>query len=366
MGLSMHNGRMKPNKAWMEALRLRWPVVQAPMAGSQGAGLAVAVSQAGGLGSLPAATLSLEALDAALQTLQASGLPYNVNVFAHAEPVHDAAQEVAWLNALQPLAQQWGVSLPTGPALAARQPFSQAVLDVLARYRPPVVSFHFGLPKAEWVQAIQSWGSQVWSSATTVDEGLWLQAQGCDVVVAQGLEAGGHRGHFLRADLQDQMGLMSLLPQLVAALNVPVLAAGGVVNVAGVQAAKRLGAAGVQVGTAYLYCPEATVHPLHKAALQSARAGYTQLTNLFTGRPARGIVNGLMQALGGRGAEALSGLAPAFPLATHALVPLRAAAEAQGRDDFTPLWAGQSAPLCQPLSAAELTQQLGQAWQELK
>ena len=362
----MHNRHMTSNNHWMEALGLRWPVVQAPMAGSQGAGLAVAVSQAGGLGSLPAATLSREALDAALQTLQASGLPYNVNAFAHGEPAYDAAREAAWLAALQPLAQQWGVALPTGPAQAARQPFSQAVLDVLARYKPPVVSFHFGLPKPEWVQAIKAWGGQVWSSATTVDEGLWLQAHGCDVVVAQGLEAGGHRGHFLRADLQDQMGLMSLLPQLVAALQVPVLAAGGVVNAAGVQAAKRLGAAGVQVGTAYLYCPEATVHPLHKVALQSARAGHTQLTNLFTGRPARGIVNGLMQALDGQGTEALLGMAPAFPLATHALVPLRVAAEAQGRDDFTPLWAGQSATLCQPQSAAELTLQLGQAWQELK
>jgi nitronate monooxygenase len=242
------------------------------------------------------------------------------------------------------------------------------MLDVLARYKPPVVSFHFGLPKPEWVAAIQGWGGHVWSSATTVDEGLWLQEQGCDVVVAQGLEAGGHRGHFLRVDLQNQMGLRSLLPQLVAALKVPVLAAGGVANAAGVQAAKRLGAAGVQVGTAYLYCPEASPHPLHKAALLSARAGHTQLTNLFTGRAARGIVNGLMQALGGHtvGAEALSPVAPAFPLATHALVPLRAAAEAQGHDDFIPLWAGQSAALCQPMSAADLTLQLGQAWQELK
>ena len=364
----MHNGYMKSNKQWVDALRLRWPVVQAPMAGSQGVELALAVSNAGGLGSLPAATLSLEALDAALQTLQASGLPYNVNAFAHAEPAHDAAQETAWLAALQPLAQQWGVTLPAGPAKAARQPFSQSMLDVLARYKPPVVSFHFGLPKPEWVAAIQGWGGHVWSSATTVDEGLWLQEQGCDVVVAQGLEAGGHRGHFLRVDLQNQMGLMSLLPQLVAALKVPVLAAGGVANAAGVQAAKRLGAAGVQVGTAYLYCPEASPHPLHKAALLSARAGHTQLTNLFTGRAARGIVNGLMQALGGHtvGAEALSPVAPAFPLATHALVPLRAAAEAQGHDDFIPLWAGQSAALCQPMSAADLTLQLGQAWQELK
>lgn len=364
----MHNGHMKSNHQWMETLRLRWPVVQAPMAGSQGVELALAVSQAGGLGSLPAATLSLEALDAALRTLQASGLPYNVNAFAHAEPAHDAAQEAAWLAALQPLAQCWNVTLPTGPAKAARQPFSESVLDVLGRYRPPVVSFHFGAPKPEWLAAIKAWGGQVWSSATTVDEGLWLQEQGCDVVVAQGLEAGGHRGHFLRANMQDQMGLMSLLPQLVGALKVPVLAAGGVANAAGVQAAKRLGAAGVQVGTAYLYCPEATPHPLHKAALQSARAGHTQLTNLFTGRPARGIVNGLMQALGdsGHGGEALSSVAPAFPLATHALVPLRAAAEAQGHDDFIPLWAGQSAALCQPMSAADLTLQLGQAWQDLK
>lgn len=334
------------------------------MAGSQGVGLALAVSKAGGLGSLPAATLSLEALDAALQTLHASGLPYNVNAFAHTEPTTNAVQEAAWLAALQPLAQQRGVVLPTGPAQAARQPFSHAVLAVLARYQPPVVSFHFGLPRPEWVAAIQAWGGQVWSSATTPQEGLWLQDHGCDVVVAQGLEAGGHRGHFLRPDLQGQMGLMSLLPALVGTLQVPVLAAGGVVHAAAVQAARCLGAAGVQAGTAYLFCPEATAHPLHRAALASPRAAHTQLTNVFTGRPARGIINELMHRLAhadGTG-EALSSLAPAFPLATHALVPLRAAAEAHALDDFTPLWAGQSAALCQPCSAADLTAQLGHAW----
>lgn len=349
----------------MKRLGLRWPVVQAPMAGSQGTGLALAVSQAGGLGSLPAATLSTEALDAALQTLRASGLPYNVNAFVHTEPADNAIEEAAWLAALQPFAQQWRVALPTEPAKAARQPFSQAVLEVLARYQPPVVSFHFGLPRPEWVAAIKGWGGQIWSSATTVEEGVWLQAHGCDVVVAQGLEAGGHRGHFLQPTLQGQAGLFSLLPQLVAALQVPVMAAGGVANAAGVKAAKLLGASGVQVGTAYLYCPEATLHPLHSAALKSTRAGNTQLTNLFTGRPARGIVNGLMKGIGGKGmgSEALSEIAPAFPLAAHALAPLRAAAEAMGCDDFTPLWAGQSAALCQPKSAAELTQHLGQAWE---
>ena len=195
------------------------------------------------------------------------------------------------------------------------------------------------------------------SSATTVEEALWLQAQGVDAIIAQGLEAGGHRGHFLSDDLTRQMGSFALLPQIVRAVDVPVIAAGGIADAQGVAAAMALGAAGVQVGTAYLLCPEATTSALHRAALQSEAAQHTVLTNVFTGRPARGIVNRVMREQG-----PISAAAPAFPLATAAIAPLRAAAERQGSGDFSPLWSGQNATGCQALPAAELTRQLAQGF----
>ncbi|WP_246316118.1 NAD(P)H-dependent flavin oxidoreductase [Tepidicella baoligensis] len=350
----------KPS-CWMNKLGLRLPVVQAPMAGSQGSALALAVCGAGGLGSLPAATLSLDALRQELDLLsrQAQG-PWNVNFFCHTPPPHDPVREAAWLDALRPLADRFGAVLPVGQAVAGRAPFSPEALEVIRPFRPPVVSFHFGLPAPALVAEIKAWGAQVWSSATTVDEARWLERNGVDVIVAQGLEAGGHRGMFLTADVTTQSGLMALLPQIVRAVQVPVLAAGGIADPQGVRAAMALGAAGVQVGTAYLLSPEAQTHPLHRAALQSSRAGHTALTNVFTGRPARGIVNRAMRELGD-GATCLSARAPAFPLAGWAMAPVRAAAEAAGLDDCTPLWAGQAAPLCEPLAAAELTRRLGEA-----
>ncbi len=346
---------------WMDKLGLRLPVVQAPMAGSQGSALALAVCGAGGLGSLPAATLSLDALRQELDLLsrQAQG-PWNVNFFCHTPPSHDPVREAAWLDALRPLADRFGAVLPAGQAVAGRAPFSAEALEVIRPFRPPVVSFHFGLPAPAMVAEIKAWGAQVWSSATTVDEARWLEQNGVDVIVAQGLEAGGHRGMFLTADVTTQSSLMALLPQIVRAVRVPVLAAGGIANEQGVRAAMALGAAGVQVGTAYLLSPEAQTHPLHRAALLSSRAGHTALTNVFTGRPARGIVNRAMRELG-EGATCLSARAPAFPLAGWAMAPVRAAAEAAGLDDCTPMWAGQAAALCEPLAAAELTQRLGEA-----
>lgn len=353
-------------------LGMRWPVIQAPMAGSQGSALALAVTSAGGLGSLPAATLSLDALAAELQRLQQgmAGLgpdggegSYNVNFFSHQPPAHDPAREQAWNQALQPFYAEADLPLPTGPAVAGRAPFSHEAAELLAQFRPPVVSFHFGLPEPRLLEAVRAWGAKVLSSATTVAEAVWLERQGVDAVIAQGLEAGGHRGHFLTDDLSQQSGTFALLPQVVRAVNVPVIAAGGMADAAGVAAAKALGAAGVQVGTAYLLCPEAQTAPLHRAALQTEAAGHTALTNLFTGRPARGMVNRIMRELG-QGDTGLSPLAPAFPLATSAIAPLRAAAEAQGRTDFTPLWAGQAARLCRVMPAAELTAMLAQGWVE--
>jgi nitronate monooxygenase len=227
------------------------------------------------------------------------------------------------------------------------------MLAVVQAVRPEVVSFHFGLPAADLLNAVKATGAKVLSTATTVAEARCLEAHGVDAVIAQGLEAGGHRGHFLDSDLSLQLGTFALLPQVVKAVRVPVVAAGGIGTPAAVQAARLLGAQAVQVGTAYLLCPEASASAVHRAALNSSRAQHTMLTRLFSGRPARGIPNRLMRELG-----ALSPVAPAFPLATAALAPLRQLAEEVGCDDFSPLWAGQSAPLCRVQSAAALTQDL--------
>jgi nitronate monooxygenase len=328
------------------------------MAGAQNHRLAATVCHAGGLGSLPAAMLSANDLQAQLQALsQATDRPYNVNFFCHAQPTPDAAQESAWREQLQPFYRELGLDAANIASGPGRVPFNHASADVLEAFRPAVVSFHFGLPSPELVARVKSWGTIVLSSATTVDEALWLQAHGADAVIAQGLEAGGHRGMFLSSDVSTQMGSFALLPQIVRAVRVPVIAAGGIADAAGVQAAKALGAAGVQIGTAYLCSDEANTSALHRAALQSPAARHTALTNVFTGRPARGIVNRVMRELG-----AMSPLAPNFPLATAAMAPLRAAAEAQGCSDFTPLWAGQNTAHMQTGPAADITHRFIAAW----
>ena len=330
------------------------PIIQAPMAGAQNHRLAAAVCAAGGLGSLPAALLSAQALDAELTQLRAlTDRPYNVNFFAHRSPPADAGREQAWRELLAPLYAEFGVdpaSIPDGPG---RQPFSAAMAEVVEAHRPAVVSFHFGLPAAELLQRVKACGAKVLASATTVEEGLWLQERGVDAVIAQGLEAGGHRGIFLDEELSTQLGTFALVPQLVDALRVPVIAAGGIADARGVTAAMALGASGVQVGTAYLLCPEASTNALHRAALQSPAARHTVLTTLFTGRPARGIVNRLIRTLGATPAGI-----PAFPLAGNAIGPLRAAAEQRGVDHCTPLWSGQNASGCQALPAGEITRRL--------
>ena len=336
-----------------------FPLVQAPMAGAQGAALAIAVSNAGGLGSLPGAMLTPEALQRELSALSAgTPHPWNVNFFCHTPPAPDATHEARWRDALAPFYAEAGLDISAVPAGAGRVPFSHAVADVIEPFRPPVVSFHFGLPAPDLLARVKSWGSVVLSSATTVDEARWLVAHGADAVIAQGLEAGGHRGMFMTDDISTQTGTFALLPQIVAAVDVPVIAAGGIADAAGVAAAMALGAAGVQVGTAYLCSAEATTSELHRAALQSAAARHTALTNVFTGRPARGIVNRVVRELG-----PLSPVAPAFPLATAAIAPLRAHFEALGSGDFSPLWSGQNASGCRSLPAADITRQLIQGFE---
>ena len=337
-----------------QLLGIDLPIIQAPMAGVQGSALAVAVSNAGGLGSLPCAMLTPDALNKELATLQSQTTrPYNVNFFCHTPPTPDPEREAAWHAALAPYFNEFGIDVNAIPSGPGRLPFSADMAELLATYKPSVVSFHFGLPSADLMARVKSWGAKVLSSATTVDEARWLEAHGADAVIAQGLEAGGHRGMFLTDDVHTQVGTFALLPQIVQAVKVPVIAAGGIADANGVAAAMALGAAGVQVGTAYLTCPEATTSALHRAALQSEQARVTALTNVFTGRPARGIVNRIMRELG-----PISTAAPAFPLATAAITALRAKAENQGRTEFTPLWAGQNTSGCQNLPAAELTRNL--------
>lgn len=280
--------------------------------------------------------------------------PYNVNFFCHTPPRPDAQRETAWRAVLAPYYRELEVDSAAAASAVARAPFSEDAADVLAEFTPAVVSFHFGLPSAELSARVRAGGSKIFASATTVDEARWLEARGVDAIIAQGFEAGGHRGMFLSHDLSTQLGTLALVPQIVQAVAVPVIAAGGIVDARGVAAALALGAAGVQVGTAYLLCPEATTSAVHRAALRSESARHTAVTNLFTGRPARGIVNRLMRELG-----PMRPAVPEYPLASSALASLRAKAESQGCGDFSPLWSGQNASGCREIPAADLTRDGG-------
>jgi nitronate monooxygenase len=335
-------------------LGIELPIIQAPMAGVQGSALAISVCNAGGLGSLPCAMLGADALRDELVAITAqTSNPFNVNFFCHTAPQSDAGRESAWRRALAPYYRAFGLDINAVPAGPGRNPFDHEAADLLGAIRPAVVSFHFGLPSPELLARVRAWGSKIISSATTIEEAQWLESQGVDVIIAQGLEAGGHRGNFLGSDLTAQMGTIALVRQMVRALKTPVVAAGGIGDAAGVAAAMALGAAGVQIGTAYLLCPEATTSAVHRAALQGDTVRHTAMTNLFTGRPARGIMNRLMREIG-----AMSDLPPAFPLAAAAIAPLRKTAESIGSGDFSPLWAGQCAAQCREQPAADLTREL--------
>jgi nitronate monooxygenase len=336
-----------------ELLGTELPLIQAPMAGVQLSALAAAVSNAGGLGSLPCAMLAPDGMRKELTALRAATKkPFNVNFFCHTPPVPDEARERAWRAKFAPFYREYDIDpekIPSGPG---RAPFSAEAAGVLEEFEPAVVSFHFGLPAPELLKRARVRGAKIIASATTVAEALWLEARGVDAIIAQGVEAGGHRGNFLSHDLTTQVGTFALLPQVVRAVKVPVIAAGGIADAQGVAAAMALGAAGVQIGTAYLLCPEATTSAVHRAALKS-EAGHTALTNVFTGRPARGIVNRVMRELG-----PINSAAPEFPLGTAAIAPLRAKAEAQGSGEFSPLWSGQNASGCKEIPAADLTREL--------
>lgn len=327
------------------------------MAGSQGSPLAIAVANAGALGSLPCAMLSASAMHSELRAVRAaSSSPINVNFFCHELPVANLARETAWQQTLRPYYDEVGLSMRDVVAAPARLPFNMEMAELLAEFKPEVVSFHFGLPARTLIERVKQWDAIVMSTATTVAEAKWLEDNGADVVIAQGFEAGGHRGMFLTDDITTQVGTMSLVPQVVDAVKVPVIAAGGIATANGVVAAMQLGASAVQVGTSFLLCPEAGTAPLHRAALTSDRVAHTAVSNVFTGRPARGLINRAMRKLG-----PMSEIAPAFPLASAAMFPLRKRFEERGRDDFSPLWAGQNASAAREMTAAELVEQLASA-----
>ncbi len=341
-------------QALMRTIGVTLPIVQAPMAGSDSIELCVAVSESGGLGSLACALMTPDGVRQAVERIRGqTQKPFNLNFFCHDVEVDDASRENAWRALLQPYYAEAGLDLDAQAPFTLRLPFDSDMCDAVEALQPPVISFHFGLPAPDLLSRVKATGALILASATTVEEAKWLETQGVDAIIAQGSEAGGHRGMFLTTDVTTQVGLFALLPQIVDAVSVPVIAAGGIADGRGVAAALILGAELAQIGTAYLFCPEAKLNPRHAAALTKASDDTTALTNLFSGRPARGIVNRLMRDLG-----ATSDKAPAFPFAGKALAPLRAKAEAQDSDDFTNLWAGQAAALSPHLPAGELTRKL--------
>ncbi len=332
-------------------LGITLPLIQAPLAGASFSDMAVAVSNTGALGSLPCATLDAAQMRSEMSFVRDhTGRPWNVNFFCHEPPAYDEAREMAWRERLAPYYAEFGID-PHGPIpTSSRTPFDETLCALVEEFRPPVVSFHFGLPPPALLARVKAAGAVVLSSATTADEAVWLEDQGCDAIIAQGAEAGGHRGIFLPGELSTQAGTMALVPQVVDAVKVPVIAAGGIGDARGIRAALALGAEAVQLGTAYLFCPEARISAPYREALRQAKDNQTTLTNLFTGKPARGLFNRVMREVG-----PLSPLAPQFPLAGGALLPLKAAAEKQGRGEFSSMWAGQAARLGRELPAAELT-----------
>ncbi len=342
---------MWPDRRLIDLFKTEFPIVLAPMAGVMDADLVIAAAQGGALGSLPCAMLSVEKAREQINIIrQRVSAPVNMNFFCHRPVDADSAREATWKGRLAPYYKELGLD-PAAPINAAnRAPFDAAMCELVEELKPEIVSFHFGLPDRALLSRVKTAGCIVMSSATIVREAVWLEEHGADVIIAQGAEAGGHRGMFLTENIAEQPGTLALVPQVVDAVGVPVIAAGGIADGRGVAAAFALGAAGVQIGSAYLRCPESKVTAVARTALAQARDDSTVITNVLTGRPARGIANRVMREVG-----PISPDAPAFPHAATGLAPLKAASEKLGKLDFTNLWAGQAVRLGREMPAAELT-----------
>jgi nitronate monooxygenase len=348
---------MWPDRRVSNLFKTEFPIVLAPMAGVMDADLVTAVAQGGGLGSLPCAMLSVEKAREQVNIIRQRVLaPINMNFFCHRAVEPDAGSEARWKERLASYYAEHGLD-PAAPVAAAnRAPFDAAMCALVEELKPEIVSFHFGLPDRALLDRVKAAGCLVMSSATIVREAIWLEENGADVIIAQGAEAGGHRGMFLTDNIAEQPGTFALVPQVVDAVKVPVIAAGGIADGRGIAAAFALGAAGVQIGSAYLRCPESKVSAAARVALAQARDDSTVITNVMTGRPARGVANRVMREVG-----PICQDAPAFPHAATGLAPLKAAAEKLGKVDFTNLWAGQALRMGREMPAAELTRALAGA-----
>ena len=343
-----------PDARVLELFNIEVPIVLGPMAGVAGVELAIAVARGGGLGSLPCAMLNVDQIRQQVEQFRAAVRgPINLNFFCHTPPQPDPERDAKWRAHLAPYYAEFGIDLNAQAPAVNRAPFDEATCALVEELKPEVVSFHFGLPTPELQARVKAAGAKIISAATTVEEARWLEARGVDAIIAMGNEAGGHRGMFLAKTIASQVDTFALVPQVADAVKVPIIAAGGIGDARGVVAALALGASAVQIGTAYMLSPEAKTSAIHRAALQQATAADTALTNLFTGRPARGIVNRLMREIG-----PMSPFAPAFPTAGGALAPLRAKTEPTGSGDFINLWSGQAGQLATEDSAEAITRRI--------
>ena len=347
---------MWPNRELLDLIGIDLPIIQAPLAGANGSAMAIAVSEVGGLGSLPCAMLDAAKARAEIGVIrEQTAKPVNVNFFSHKPASPDPDRDAAWKRHLAAYYEELELDGSASAPAVNRAPFDEAMCEIVEDLKPEVVSFQFGLPVGPLLGRVKAAGCRVLGCATTVEEARWLEDNGIDIVVAQGYEAGGHRGMFLTDNISTQVGTFALVPQVVDAVNVPVIAAGGIADGRGIAAVFALGAAGVQIGTAYLFTPESLISDLHRTALKAARDDGTAVTNLFSGGPARGLMNRIMSEIG-----PMSDQVPAFPTAGGALAPLKAVAEARGVSDFTNLWSGQAASLCYEAGSGDLTRRLAE------
>ncbi|SDQ31569.1 nitronate monooxygenase [Pseudovibrio sp. Tun.PSC04-5.I4] len=354
---------MRLNSKLLDLLGIELPIIQAPMAAASDSKMAVAVAKAGGLGSLPCAMLGIDKMRAEIEAFrEQTDKPLNVNFFCHIPPTPDPLRVNTWKQHLLPYYEELGLDHNAAATAVDRLPFNEAMCEVVEDLKPEIVSFHFGVPSEALLDRVKASGAVILGCATTVKEACFLEAKGCDAIIAQGYEAGGHRSMFLTDDIATQTSTFALVPQTVDAVNVPVIATGGIADGRGVAAAFLLGATAVQIGTAYLLTPESLISDLHRAALKTTSVDNTAITNVFSGRPARGIMNRMMRENG-----PVSDIAPAFPRAGDALAPLKAGAETKGSTDFSSLWAGQAGALSIEIGAHALTQKLANdAVQRLK
>ncbi|WP_020653108.1 NAD(P)H-dependent flavin oxidoreductase [Massilia niastensis] len=338
-------------------LGIRHPIIQAPMAGVSTPRLAAAVSEAGALGSIAVGAGNAEQARAAIaEVRKLTGKPFNVNVFTHRPAQADPAREAAWLDYLRPRFAAQGAQAPA----SLREIYTSflgdpAMLEVLVSERPAVVSFHFGLPTAQQVEALHGAGIVLMASATSLEEARRIEAAGIDVVVAQGYEAGGHRGVFDTERPDPAIGTLALVRLLAARLRIPVVAAGGIMDGQGIDAVLRLGASGAQLGTAFILCPESSATPHHRGLMRQGGEGLdTAITAAISGRPARGLVNPFFDAVGAAGHPPI----PDYPIAYDAAKALHAAAAARGVQDYSVNWAGQGFALAREMPAGELVRTL--------